>query len=41
MSAVSMPAPPVDLTPGRPALLADSGTLSGAAWPGGDAIPAR
>ena len=27
MSAVSMPAPPVDLTPGRPALLADSGTL--------------
>ncbi|MEU8111725.1 ABC transporter permease [Micromonospora sp. NPDC048947] len=28
MSAVSMPAPPVDLTPGRPTLLADSGTLS-------------
>ncbi|WP_433268698.1 ABC transporter permease [Micromonospora vinacea] len=27
MSAVSMPAPSVDLTPGRPALLADSGTL--------------
>ncbi|MEV4718935.1 ABC transporter permease [Micromonospora noduli] len=27
MSAVSMPAPPVDLTPGRPAVLADSGTL--------------
>ncbi|WP_328650106.1 ABC transporter permease [Micromonospora sp. NBC_00330] len=27
MSAVSMPAPPVDLTPGRPALLVDSGTL--------------
>ncbi|MER7587761.1 ABC transporter permease [Micromonospora sp. NPDC127501] len=27
MSAVSMPAPPVDLTPGRPALLGDSGTL--------------
>ncbi|RAO27271.1 Daunorubicin/doxorubicin resistance ABC transpor ter permease protein DrrB [Micromonospora saelicesensis] len=27
MSAASMPAPPVDLTPGRPALLADSGTL--------------
>ncbi|MCG5463187.1 ABC transporter permease [Micromonospora sp. NPDC053740] len=27
MSAVTMPAPPVDLTPGRPALLADSGTL--------------
>ncbi|MEU8156453.1 ABC transporter permease [Micromonospora sp. NPDC048986] len=27
MSAVSMPAPPVDLTPGRPTLLADSGTL--------------
>ncbi|MEU1244615.1 ABC transporter permease [Micromonospora parva] len=27
MSAVSMPAPAVDLTPGRPALLADSGTL--------------
>ncbi|MET7946357.1 ABC transporter permease [Micromonospora sp. NPDC005324] len=27
MSAVSMPAPPVDLTPGRPTLLADSSTL--------------
>ncbi|RAO00269.1 Daunorubicin/doxorubicin resistance ABC transpor ter permease protein DrrB [Micromonospora saelicesensis] len=27
MSAASMSAPPVDLTPGRPALLADSGTL--------------
>ncbi|MFI6068768.1 ABC transporter permease [Micromonospora sp. NPDC051227] len=27
MSAVSTPAPPVDLTPGGPALLADSGTL--------------
>ncbi len=27
MSAVSTPAPPVDLTPGRPALLADSSTL--------------
>ncbi|MEU1361269.1 ABC transporter permease [Micromonospora zamorensis] len=27
MSAVSMPAPAVDLTPGRPALLTDSGTL--------------
>ncbi|MGC5321902.1 ABC transporter permease [Micromonospora arida] len=27
MSAVTVPAPPVDLTPGRPALLADSGTL--------------